>query len=83
LIWESAMQTAEIIHANGYQTVKLPDGYQFEGDAVSIRREGEAVILEPIKPETWPPGFFESIHIDDPAFTRPEQGAVPRAPSFD
>jgi hypothetical protein len=38
------------------------------------RREGEAVILEPVKPSSWPPGFFVRIRIDEPAFTRPEQG---------
>jgi 5-formyltetrahydrofolate cyclo-ligase len=31
----------------------------------------------------WPPGFFESIRIDDPAFERPTQGPVPAVPSFD
>ncbi len=77
------MQTVEIIHTDGTQAVKLPDGFHFEGDTVSIRREGEAVILEPVKPATWPPGFFDSIRIDDPAFTRPEQGQVPLAPSLD
>jgi virulence-associated protein VagC len=69
------MKIAEIIHANGTQAVKLPEGFQFAGDAVSIRREGEAVILEPLKPATWPAGFFESIRIDDPTFVRPEREA--------
>jgi antitoxin VapB len=77
------MQTAEIVRTDGTQAVKLPEGFHFEGDTVSIRREGEAVILEPVKPATWPPGFFDAIHIDDPAFVRPEQGPVPRAPSLD
>ena len=77
------MKTAEIFHIAGTQAVKLPDGFRFEGDTVSIRREGEAVILEPVKPATWPLGFFDSIRIDDPAFARPEQGQVPRAPSLD
>lgn len=76
------MPTTEIVRNNGTQTVKLPEGFQFQGDTVSIRREGEAVILEPLKPTTWPPGFFDSIRIDDPAFARPEQGLVPPAPSF-
>jgi len=77
------MPTAEIIHTDGTQAVKLPNGFQFEGDTVSIRREGEAVILEPVKPATWPHAFFDRIRIDDPAFTRPEQGPVPRAPSWE
>ena len=77
------MPTAEIIHTEGTQAVKLPEGFHFEGDTVSIRREGEAVILEPVKPASWPVGFFDRIRIDDPAFARPEQGQVPRAPSLD
>ncbi|MBL8792759.1 MAG: hypothetical protein JNM56_02515 [Planctomycetia bacterium] len=66
------MPTTEIVRVNGTQSVKLPDGYQFQGDTVSIRRDGEAVILEPLKPTPWPPGFFDSIRIDDPAFKRTE-----------
>lgn len=64
------MTTTEIIRADTIQAVKLPNGFQFDGDAVSIRREGEAVILEPLKPAGWPPGFFERIRIDDSAFAR-------------
>jgi hypothetical protein len=26
---------------------------------------------------TWPPGFFDAIRIDDPAFQRPDQGELP------
>ncbi len=47
------MDTAEIIHSDGTQAVKLPEGYRFDGDSVAIRREGEAVILEPLS--TSPP----------------------------
>jgi len=71
------MPTAEIIYTDGTQAVKLPDEFQFEGDIVSIRREGEAVILEPVKSATWLHGFFDRIRIDDPAFPRPEQGLDP------
>ena len=77
------MKTAEVFRTDGTQAVKLPDGFHFEGDTVSIRREGEAVILEPVKPATWPPGFFDSIRIDDPAFAWPEQGLTPPAPVLD
>jgi virulence-associated protein VagC len=77
------MKTAEIVNIDGAQVVKLPTGFQFQADTVSIRRQGEAVILEPLRPTTWPPGFFDSIRIDDPAFTRPEQGEVPCVPSLE
>ena len=62
------MQLAEIVRADGAQLVKLPEGFQLEGDIVSIRRQGQAIVLEPVKSAIWPPGFFEKIQIDDPAF---------------
>lgn len=77
------MRVAEIVRANGCQLVKLPEEFHLEGDAISIRRQGDAIVLEPVKSATWPPGFFERIHIDDPTFARPPQGQVPPAPSLD
>jgi virulence-associated protein VagC len=70
------MKTTEVFHTNGTQAVRLPDGFHFNESRVSIRREGEAVILEPVKLVSWPTGFFERIRVDDPAFTRPEQGQI-------
>jgi virulence-associated protein VagC len=61
----------------------LPSGYEFADSEVAIRREGDAVVLEPIKHSTWPDGFFEQIRIDDPAFKRLNQGVMPSAPQFD
>ena len=46
-------------------------------------RDGQQLHIEKVDrvlPATWPPGFFDSIRISDPAFARPEQGAVPLAP---
>jgi virulence-associated protein VagC len=77
------MKTVEIVETSNGQTVPLPEEFRFETSTVSIRREGDAVILEPVKPRHWPAHFFDDIRIDDPAFTRPDQGATPPAPSFD
>jgi hypothetical protein len=77
------MNVTEIVRAGGSQFVKLPKEFHLAGDAVSIRRQGEAIVLEPAKPATWPPGFFDQIHIDDPAFARPPQGQMPPAPNLD
>jgi virulence-associated protein VagC len=60
--------------------VRLPAGFQFTASEVAIRRDGEAVILEPLKSEGWPDNFFEMIRIDDPPFQRAEQGTTPIAP---
>lgn len=74
------MDTIEIVDDGESQAVKLPRGYRFEGTQVSIRREGEAGILEPLKPGHWPTGFFERLTINDPAFRRPSQGKMPPVP---
>jgi hypothetical protein len=80
---ENAMKIAEIVRADGSQLVRLPEEFHLEGDTVSIRRQGEAIILEPVKSGAWPPGFFDRIRVDDPAFERPPQGQVPPAPKLD
>lgn len=59
------------------QAVRLPRQFRFPGTEVSIRKEGDSVVLEPIKPAHWPDGFFQSIQIDDDAFVRPDQGEMP------
>lgn len=77
------MDTTQIISIEGHQAVKLPEEYRFPGATVSIRKEGEAVILEPIRAATWPANFFADIRIDDPAFSRPSQAEAPPVPSID
>ena len=77
------MKTTEVISIDGRQAVRLPDEFRFTNATVSIRKEGEAVILEPVKSSTWPADFFEDIRVDDPAFARPPQGETPPAPAID
>jgi antitoxin VapB len=77
------MKTVEIVETSNGQAVPLPEEFRFATSTVSIRREGDAVILEPVKSAHWPEHFFDAIRIDDPAFARPDQGLAPVAPSFD
>lgn len=77
------MKAAEIVQIEGSPFVRLPEEFHLEGDTVSIRRQGEAIILEPVKPSGWPAGFFDRIRIDDPAFERPIQEEVPPVPWLD
>jgi virulence-associated protein VagC len=77
------LKTTKIVETPEGPAVLLPEGFRLDGTVVTIRRDGEVVILAPIKPATWPEGFFEKIRIDDPNFQRPDQGEMPPAPSFD
>lgn len=65
------------------QAVRIPKEFRFPGDAVSVRRLGDGVLLEPVKEISWPEGYFEKIHIQDEAMTRPDQGVLPPSLSLD
>lgn len=73
----------DVIVDGDSQMIRLPHGYEVRAERVSVRRLGEAVLIEPVLPRDWPPGFFDSIRSDDPTFVRPDQGQLPPAPSFD
>jgi antitoxin VapB len=46
------MQSAKIFKSGRSQAVRLPKEFRFEGTEVRIRRQGSAVILEPM-PNDW------------------------------
>jgi virulence-associated protein VagC len=71
------METATFIQEGEGQTVRLPKGFRLSTTTVGVGHEGEAIVLEPLKPSAWPEGFFDAIRITDPAFSRPDQGVLP------
>jgi virulence-associated protein VagC len=77
------MTTAHVFQNGDSQMVRLPVGFEFETSEVVIRREGDAVIFEPMKSRAWTKDFFEQIRILDPAFSRPDQGTMPDAPKIE
>ncbi len=52
--------TAKLFRNGRSQAVRLPKEFRFEGDEVSIRREGESVVLEPLTQREWPRGYWRS-----------------------
>ena len=69
-------KTVDLQNTATGQVICLPEEFRLPGSQVSVRREGNGVVLEPIGRTAWAPGFFEAIHISDPAFQRPEQGEI-------
>lgn len=48
--------TAKLFWTGRSQAVRLPKAFRFEGDVVRIRRQGNAVVLEPVstpKEDPW------------------------------
>lgn len=52
------MATAKLFRNGRSQAVRLPKEFRFEGSEVSVRREGQAVVLEPLKRSAWPAGYW-------------------------
>lgn len=66
--------TASLFMTGGSQAVRLPKDYRFEGSAVRIRKEGDAVILEPLEKADWPEGYWERL---DALAPPPEDFTIP------
>jgi antitoxin VapB len=47
--FEHERATAKLFAHGGSQAVRLPKAFRFDGEEVTVRREGRAVILEPIE----------------------------------
>ena len=43
------------------QAVRLPREFRFDGTEVAVHRDGDRVILEPIRRRTWPKGYWERL----------------------
>lgn len=66
------MRSSAKIFKNGRsQAVRLPKAFRLKGSEVSVRREGEKIILEPMEKTEWPEGFWD-LFKPDPDFQIPE-----------
>lgn len=65
-------KTAKVFWTGRSQAVRLPKEFRVEGDTVLVRREGNAIILEPA--HEWPEGYVESFAGVPDDFSRPPQG---------
>ena len=55
---KNADQRAQLFANGGSQAVRLPRAFRLPGKEVRIRREGRAVVLEPVAGDRWPAGFW-------------------------
>lgn len=59
------MDTAKLFWTGRSQAVRLPKEFRFEGEAVRIRRQGNAVILEPMAADwAWLDGLPGTLDAD-------------------
>jgi antitoxin VapB len=69
------MSTARVFRSGNSQAVRLPKEFRFPAgtEEVAIRRQGERLILEPVKHEEWPEDFWKAFGGMSPDFERPPQ----------
>ena len=59
------METAKIFWSGRSQAVRLPKNFRFDGNEVSIKRRGAAVVLEPIADDwSWLDAVVGSVDSD-------------------
>lgn len=74
------MEKAKVFWSGRSQAVRLPKNFRFSGDEVRIRRQGVAVVLEPIANDwAWLDAFSEGLDDDfvQAAYEQPEQQERP------
>jgi antitoxin VapB len=52
---------AKLFTNGGSQAVRLPKECRFPGTEVRVRKQGNAVILEPVEKRGWPEGYWERL----------------------
>jgi antitoxin VapB len=67
---------AKVFWTGRSQAVRLPKEFRVASDTVLVRREGDAIVLEPV--DEWPDGYVESFCGVPDDFTRPPQGEPDR-----
>ena len=55
------MTTASVFWSGRSQAVRLPKEFRLGDAKVNIRKEGNLIILEPIKKREWPKGYWEFV----------------------
>jgi antitoxin VapB len=76
-----ARKRARVFWTGRSQAVCLPKEFRVESDTVLVRREGAAIVLEPV--DEWPAGYVESFSGVPKDFVRQPQGGKDRRNSFE
>ena len=66
---------AKIFWSGNSQAVRLPKAFRFPHgtEEVEIRRQGERLVLEPVRPQEWPESFWQAFGGMPEGFERPTQ----------
>ena len=63
---------AKVFWSGPSQAVRLPKAFRFSTDEVTVRKVGDALILEPAPRRGWPEGYVAGFSDLPEDFSRPE-----------
>lgn len=63
---------AKVFWSGPSQAIRLPKAFRFSTDEVTVRKVGDALILEPAPKRGWPVGYAASFSNMPEDFERPE-----------
>ena len=63
---------AKVFWSGPSQAVRIPKAFRFTTDEVTVRKVGDALILEPVLRRGWPVGYAASFSAMPEDFERPE-----------
>lgn len=63
---------AKVFWSGPSQAVRIPKAFRFSTDEVTVRKVGNALILEPVPKQGWPVGYAASFANLPEDFERPE-----------
>ena len=78
---EPATREARLFRNNRSQAVRIPADWELPGDRVAIRRDGERLILEPLRPRGLL-GLLSSWEALDEALPEPNDPPPPAEPDL-
>ena len=61
MIGKGSTSRAKLFRNGRSQAVRLPKEFRFVGEEVTLRREGDAVIMEPVRERRWPRGYWQRL----------------------
>lgn len=64
----------KVFKSGNSMALRIPKELEPKEGEMRIERKGKRWIVEPVASKAWPRNFFNRVRIDDPEFTRPEQG---------
>ena len=68
-------EVAKVFRSGNSQAVRLPKKFSFPASVqeVSVRRDGEALVLAPVERKAWPESFWRAFGGMSAGFERPAQ----------